>query len=640
MNYQEMKDELWKAFRSNLPIKVNVIENGRMVVKEISPDSADYTDMYTKQSEYLNEKIHPSSVDTIMDKIKDNNSDSFKSEEDKLMDEIHNNTGNNDKSKEKTEDTSEPKTEDIKQAPKKDTINNHGNIALVKKDDHVYIIGNITEEEVKKEGNQVFEAAKKLSNKLIVCNTANCKINTNYSTKSGISFTIDSDQNIKIFGNFDKVEYMDYLKPQSKDNYLESILKNASKGHKIITKSLIERYGIDNVWDKILKKLDSKEMSLEELKKFVIDIQSIYDQFELVKYDIFNSNYKKIINKYPIEDELYVNLSSIIGYARNGFKKGIISIISIYGVDNIWIDIADSLKNKKITKKEYEEFVNNLKKTFSKEEIENYQIFTNKHFKALQEDKILYEDGSEELGILTEDKMDHKTVPSKANNTKGQKVKSRKQASESLKTKFFTKVNKAKKWWQKLSPATKCAIAGATIIAIGVGVAVLNASTIKDILENFSSSLNMGGHLNPSSASQVTNTNANPASMNTMINSLKNITDQAHQTFDNLHNAMQSSGVNWDALGEGHIGYKTAADAINGTNGVTLSNYFGQEPSSGIIDVYNTVTGWMHLTKEQLNNPEIIKSLSQDPNNAIHFKDAWFNLSDIAGEIIKGGKVL
>ena len=70
------------------------------------------------------------------------------------------------------------------------------------------------------------------------------------------------------------------------------------------------------------------------------------------------------------------------------------------------------------------------------------------------------------------------------------------------------------------------------------------------------------------------------------------------------------------------------------------SSIFGKEPSSGIIDVYNMVTGWMHLTKEQLNDPELLKTLSQDPNNVIHIKDAWFNLADIVGELIKGGKVL
>ncbi len=521
MNYQEMKDELWRAFSRNLPIKVNVIENGKMVLKEISPDSNDYFNMYIKQSAFLNDKIH-SSVDSIMMGVQNNNSDSVNNDVDKLMGEIHSNVEGDDKS----------------------LINNH-------------------------------------------------------STYS------------KSFSHID----------------LDIILKNASMGHKIFLSALLAKYGIDNIWDEVLSRLDSKKMSLDDFNKFVSNIKSMYDISEIKKYGIFNSSYKKLISKYPIEDELFVKLSSVMGYARNGFKKGLIAIIEKYGIDNIWMDIADSLNNKKISKEKYEEFVANLKKMFSKEECEKYKIFSNEHFKALSVGDILYDDGPQKIDVLSKDNIDHKTPPSKAKKTEPkhtQKVKSRKVASDSLKNKFFTKVDRAREWWGGLSPRTKGIIIASTIAVVGVGILVLNASTIKDLLDGANSSFNF-------------------SSFNSVTAPIDKITEQIQSNVSNIHNTInniQSSVVNWDVIGEGHVGYKTAADAFNHMNGVTLNSFFGKEPSSGIIDVYNMVTGWMHLTKEQLNDPELLKTLSQDPNNVIHVKDAWFNLSDVLSEVIKGGKVL
>ena len=654
MNYREMKEELWKAFSKNLPIKVNVIENGRTIVKEISPDSNEYSDMYAKQSAYLNEKISTPSVDSIMGEINNSTSTQINNEVDKMMDEIHKASSINkpssnrqmiQKESEEKAITNPAPIDNAKETQKEDK-SKLGNIVIVKKDGQYYVIGDTSGEEIKDEGSLISKELRKLGvTKAVICKISPLNHNNSFRISPDIIFKIDDKGNIEVEGEYESIHYINKKdqntnkKNQNTNKInIDSIIKNASMGHKIFLTAQLEKYGIDSIWDETLLKLDSKEMSLDEFKKFVEDINGIYDKNELIKYDIYNSNYKKIIKKYPIEDELPVKISSVIGYARNGFKKGIIAIISKYGIDNIWMDIADGLELKRITKEEYKDFVNNLKKLFSKEECEKYKIFTSKHFKALQEGKIIYENGSKELDILKEDKLDHKTAPSKAkqddnsgNTTnKSQKVKKRKKASESLKIKFFERVNKAKDWWGGLSPKTKGIIAAATITIAGVGLLALNASAIKDILEN----------INNLNNTTMPNIHANSSSVNPMIDSLKQFTEQAQNTFNNLQSTVQTNGVNWSSIGEGHIGYKTAADAINGTNGVTLSSYFGKEPSSEIVDVYNTLTGWMHLTKEQLNNPEVIKSLSEDPNNAIHIKDAWFNLADIAREVIKGGKVL
>ena len=538
MSYQEMKDELWRAFSRNLPIKVNIIENGRMVLKEISPDSNDYSDMYIKQSAYLNDKIHSSSVDSIMSGIQNNYSDSVNKEVEKIMDEIHSNvegTDSDDKSLIDDHSTESTSTQQSNKDLEKKDIN--GNIALVKKGDIVIVIGEITEKELREENNPVCDLARTLGNKITVCNTVNCNTGVNYSIK-GISFILSKEGKILISGDFDKAEYMDYSSSLPHID-LDIILKNASMGHKTILSALLAKYGIDN----------------------------------------------------------------------------------------IWMDIADSLKNKKISKEKYEEFVANLKKMFSKEECEKYKIFSNEHFKDLSNGDILYDDGSQKIDVLSEDNIDHKTAPSKAKKAEPnhmQKVKSRKVASDSLKNKFLTKVDKAREWWGGLSPRTKGIIIASTIAVVGVGILVLNASTIKDLLDGANSSFNF-------------------SSFNSVTTPIDKITEQIQSNVSNIHNTInniQSSVVNWDVIGEGHVGYKTAADAFNHMNGVILNRFFGKEPSSGIIDVYNMVTGWMHLTKEQLNDPELLKTLSQDPNNVIHIKDAWFNLSDILSEIIKGGKVL
>ena len=261
----------------------------------------------------------------------------------------------------------------------------------------------------------------------------------------------------------------------------------------------------------------------------------------------------------------------------------------------------------------------------------------------MQEGKILYESGSKKLDTLTEDKLDHKTAPSKikqndntentSSEKKSQKVRSRKKANENLKAIFFERVNKTKDWWGNLSPKTKGIIVAATIITVGVGALVLNASTVKDILENVNDISQLG-------VTPTSDVHLNSSSVNSMVEPLKHVTHYVQNTFSNLQSTIQTSGVNWNSICEGHIGYKTAADAFNHMNGVTLNSFFGKDPSSGIIDVYNMANGWMNLTKEQLNDPELLKTLSQDPNNVIHVKDAWFNLSDVLSEVIKGGRVL
>lgn len=640
MNYMEMKDELWKAFSRNLPIKVNIMENGRMVVKEISPDSNEYSNMYVKQSSYLNDKINKPSVDSIMGEIRNSASESVNSEVDKLMDEIHKESSNSDlniiqinQENEKTISKTAISS-DLKK----------GNVVIIKKDSEYYMIGSFSNEELNDSNNIISKELKKLGiKKVFVCNTATATANVIYTIKSGIIFKIDDNGNIIVKEEYEGIHYINKNIQNSNSFNLDSIIKNASMGHKVLLKTQLEKYGIDNIWGEILLKLNSKEMSLDEFKKFVEDINSIYDKYELIKYNIFDSNYKKIIESYPIEDEISVKISSVIGYARNGFKKGIIAVILKYGIDNIWIDIADGLQNGKISKVEYKEFVNNLKKLFSKEEYEKYKLFTSEHYKALQEGKILYESGSKKLDTLTEDKLDHKTAPSKikqndntentSSEKKSQKVRSRKKANENLKAIFFERVNKTKDWWGNLSPKTKGIIVAATIITVGVGALVLNASTVKDILENVNDISQLG-------VTPTSDVHLNSSSVNSMVEPLKHVTHYVQNTFSNLQSTIQTSGVNWNSICEGHIGYKTAADAFNHMNGVTLNSFFGKDPSSGIIDVYNMANGWMNLTKEQLNDPELLKTLSQDPNNVIHVKDAWFNLSDVLSEVIKGGRVL
>ena len=301
MNYMEMKDELWKAFSRNLPIKVNIMENGRMVVKEISPDSNEYSNMYVKQSSYLNDKINKPSVDSIMGEIRNSASESVNSEVDKLMDEIHKESSNSDlniiqinQENEKTISKTAISS-DLKK----------GNVVIIKKDSEYYMIGSFSNEELNDSNNIISKELKKLGiKKVFVCNTATATANVIYTIKSGIIFKIDDNGNIIVKEEYEGIHYINKNIQNSNSFNLDSIIKNASMGHKVLLKTQLEKYGIDNIWGEILLKLNSKEMSLDEFKKFVEDINSIYDKYELIKYNIFDSNYKKIIESYPIEDEI------------------------------------------------------------------------------------------------------------------------------------------------------------------------------------------------------------------------------------------------------------------------------------------------------------------------------------------------
>ena len=562
MDYQKMYDELRNAFSTNKPIKVHVIENGRMVVKEISPDSLEYSEMYIKESQYLREKVNGSSVDSIMNDVKTQFSDELESELDSMMDEIHG----------------------IK----------NGDSVL---DDKEVVDGSKTSEP-SVEGATIDEP-------------------TNDDEASSIVS--------------DKIDITNFF-------------RNASLKHKFILTSLFFKHGVDNIWKEILTALDSKSISIDEYKKFVDDLTVLYDKSEIDNLGLFNDEYKQVVSKYPVEEELSVKLSSIISYARNGFKAGISALIDKYGIDNIWMDIADELKAGKIGKKDFDEFVHNLKGIYSKDECDKLGIFSSNHFKELVSGNILYKTGPEPLDVLDKDKIDHESIPSKADGIVS-KVLGRRAAKVSLKDRFLKQVGGVKEWWGGLSPKRKCIIVGATIAVVGIGVIAISAPMIKNILENTSGSLNV-----PVKATSVTPSLGGDSPVGDSSSFLQDMTGQLKQSVNYINDTvraahetlseMSASGFDLSSIGEGHIGYKTAADAINRVNGVILNSNFGKEPTSNIVDVYNVITGWMHLSKEQLSDPEFMKSLAQDPNNAIHIKDAWFNLSDIVNEFFKGGMVL
>lgn len=175
------------------------------------------------------------------------------------------------------------------------------------------------------------------------------------------------------------------------------------------------------------------------------------------------------------------------------------------------------------------------------------------------------------------------------------KVENRKQAKPSLIEKF-----KNLKGWKK------AAIVAGIIALIGAAAAAIYFSQNPDALNNLIQTIT--GHSNV--VTQVSNASSQLAPA-----------DAAVSTLD-----YSSFG------GSDHTVFTNAVDAVNGTNGLVSNEWFSNNP----LDVFNTATGqYMGLSPEQLNNPELMQQLAQDPNNAVLFgnsmsdADGFMKLSDV-----------
>ena len=119
-----------------------------------------------------------------------------------------------------------------------------------------------------------------------------------------------------------------------------------------------------------------------------------------------------------------------------------------------------------------------------------------------------------------------------------------------------------------------------------------------------------------------------------------NVGETVQNITANIGEASSVSSLDWSAVGQGDTVFRSAYDAVSGTGGFNASQWFVGNP----IDVFNTSTHeFMHLTQEQLSNPEFLNTLANDPNNAILFGNSmqdpsgFMSLSDALSEIAKGG---
>ena len=321
------------------------------------------------------------------------------------------------------------------------------------------------------------------------------------------------------------------------------------------------------------------------------DVQKVefHNQDEMIKtYD----NLEKDVVKELIQLKNDGNIAEI----ENRFKDN---------PSAIWTKFAQAISSGKISALAVKDFVEYMLDNHSDETLLNDELTDNVGYQTL-------------LKML---KM-NKKLPYDLEKTqvlkpidRAMKVKSR-EKKQNLIDKF-----KGLKKWQKVAIVAGLTIAGVAVVGAGVYHLV---PEVKPMIDEFIKNLNVPnfGMEIPNSIPQV-----NPVEHTQVVSS----------SIPNV------SSVDYSSFGEGHRVFADSYSAVSGVNPMRAVAEFNGNP----LDVFNTNTNqFMHLTSEQLHNPEFLQSLANDPNNTMLFgsdmahADGFVPISDVISEVVKGGKVL
>ena len=221
------------------------------------------------------------------------------------------------------------------------------------------------------------------------------------------------------------------------------------------------------------------------------------------------------------------------------------------------------------------------------------------------------------------EKIVDNTTESKSKEKKRKRVKKRKKAKKSLIQKF-----------KELSKGKK-ALVIAALVALGV---VIVGGTIQ-----FGPAAIAGIQylMNPDNVNTVSSTVQHVAPNINYSDIAANVSNAAQNASTAVNDAVNNvaSSVDFTNLGgAGHQVFSNAYDAVRGVNDLVSNQWFSGNP----VDVFNTATNeFLHLTQEQLHNPDVLSQLAQDPNNALLFGNSvndpsgFVHLSDVIGNVVK-----
>ncbi len=205
--------------------------------------------------------------------------------------------------------------------------------------------------------------------------------------------------------------------------------------------------------------------------------------------------------------------------------------------------------------------------------------------------------------------------------------------------KKVTRKPRNKKLISKLKKHLPKIILGAAAIAI-IGIALYHFNPeFSEFINNLTSGIIPKTDTSIQTSLNNISDGINQITKRTIETAKETASNSVNNTIPNITSNTVSS-IDWSEIGQGDTVFRSAYDAVSGSGSLSASEWFSENP----LDVFNTSTGeFLKLTQEQLNNPEFLKTLANDPNNAILFGNSmqdpsgFMNLSEALSEVAKGG---
>lgn len=479
---------------------------------------------------------------------------------------------------------------------------------------------------------RMIESCNSLKNKVSIQ-----KMNKQFSEKKYVVFRVGGKVNIVSNDlTMDEIKKID-----------SPILKEALKFGLEIETFNYPLGSINNINGAIIKIDENGIISLEGN----IEEADFYNQDSFVTESNINNEDKEINASETVEGLLSAVSSNNVDEVIGIFRKATPEII--------WKEVNSRLDNGSMTEEEFISLVNYLTDNYDKED--KNRIIRDRVFQNDEYQKIIIkhplekeENVSDKEIVKVNDMSSTAIIPS------GKKIKRKQNIS------LIDRFKNLKIWKKAAIAASVIALSlvnGLGLYHIPIKTDVTNEETISaegninlgnGVLESKDVEVakieNQIGESTENNSEDV-HTNDNKISeiekvQEIQLNENKPIETEKKQEIQENNNEIDINPqlyVDYNAIGEGHEIYNDAVSSISGENGVTANEHFQNTP----MDAYNTKTGsFMNLTEQQLNNPNVLQELSQDPNNAILFGnvndggDGFISAQTVANEVVKGGKSL
>lgn len=295
-------------------------------------------------------------------------------------------------------------------------------------------------------------------------------------------------------------------------------------------------------------------------------------------------------------------IDQLMRLKEDGDIDGIKKIFKDGDPNLIWSKLASSVILGVIEANEASGFVDYVTNNYDANDLREDAITFNVGYQSLL--KVLKLDRDQSL------ELDATKVRKPIDVMDAKKIKSRKK-KKSLIEKF-----KGLKKWQKVAIVAGLSLAGIAVVGTGVYHLIPEVRSMVDgFIQNFNFS-NFGQPVDSSIPKAVAQSSTIP---------------QTGEILD------------YSSFGDGRRVFSDAYSAVSGVNPLESNMWFDGNP----LDVFNVNTNeFMHLTSEQLHDPEFLRNLANDPNNTMLFgsdmanPDGFVPLSDVLNEVLKGGRVL